>query len=68
MKVAKFYIKGQPKYMEVVRVAEAVQFDSRSGWVLVQEMDKRLCHCELFWIHPSDTKVEWVREFRTERA
>ena len=64
MRVAKFYIKGAPKYMEVVKVAEAVQFDSRSGWVLVQEFDKSKHRCELFWIHPMDTKVEWVREFR----
>lgn len=63
MRVAKFYVKGQPKYVEVVKVA-SVLFDSRPDWVLVQDIDKPRHQKELFWIHPTDTKIEWVREFR----
>ena len=63
MRVIKFYVKGEPKIMRVVKVSP-VLFDSRPDWVLVKEIDKIERRCEVFWIHPMDTSVEWVREFR----
>jgi hypothetical protein len=67
MKVVKFYIGKKVKYMEVIKVA-SVQFDSRPDWVLVQDVDVPQYKKELFWIHPMDTKIEWVREFSFKGA
>ena len=62
MKVIKLYIKGKPQLLEFIKEA-SVQFDPRPGWILVQEMDKPRHKKELFWIHPTETPVEWIRDF-----
>lgn len=56
--------RAEPHYREVLRVGR-VQFDDRDGWVLLSEPPgarprKRV----LQWMHPSDVRFEWVREFR----
>lgn len=57
--------KMKDKIVQIVRVAEAVQFSEHRGWVLVcldfeKPMRKRN---HVKWIKTSETGFEWVREF-----
>jgi len=55
-------IKNQ--IVEVIRVAETVQFSDEKGWVMIcsdfEQSNRRKQHFK--WI-PASTRFEWVREF-----
>ena len=61
--VAKF----EGKIVEIVRVADAVQFSQERGWICItQEVGQPTRKQPQFkWI-PSSTRFDWVREFSTE--
>jgi hypothetical protein len=52
------------KMVEVVRVADTVDFSPERGWVMVcmdfEKADRK--KSEFKWV-PADTRFEWVREF-----
>lgn len=52
------------KIVEIVRVADQVQFSPERGWVcIVGDFDKRpMWQQDIKWI-PASTRFEWVREF-----
>jgi hypothetical protein len=61
--VAKF----QDKIVEIVRVADAVQFSSERGWVCItQEVGQPARKQTQFKWVPASTRFDWVREFSTE--
>ena len=53
--------------VEVMRMAETVQFSDEKGWILIctdfQQQDRR--KQQFKWI-PASTRFEWVREFKFE--
>ena len=51
------------RYAQVVRTGP-VQFDARPGWVLMTEpIGAPIRKRDFFWVHPDDTRIEWVRDF-----
>lgn len=63
MRIIKFTHKnGKDKFMEIVKIS-SVLFDSRPGWILVREIDKIARNNDVMWIHPSENKIDWVRNF-----
>jgi hypothetical protein len=62
MFIAKIVHHKKEKFVEVVKVSK-VQFDPRPGWVFCREVDKAHHNCDVFWVHPTETRFEWVREF-----
>jgi len=61
MIVAKF----NGKIVQIVRVAESVQFSEEKGWIFICfDFDKINRRREQFkWVKASETKFEWVREY-----
>ena len=61
MIVAKF----KDKVVQIVRVAESVQFSEDKGWIFIcfdfDKIDRRREHFK--WVKASETKFEWVREY-----
>ena len=64
MIVAKF----NGKIVQIVRVAETVQFSEEKGWIFICfDFDKINRRREQFkWVKASETKFEWIREFAGE--
>jgi len=64
MVVAKF----KDRIVQIVRVADTVQFSEDKGWVLICfDFDKPMRKRDHFkWMKVSDVKFEWVREFAGE--
>jgi hypothetical protein len=64
MIVAKF----KDKIVQIVRVAETVQFSKDKGWVCVCfDFDKPMRKRDnIKWVRASETRFEWVREFAGE--
>ena len=59
-------LEDSKKRVRVYELLKAghVQFDPRPDWLLVTpDIGKRGRKVDLFWVHSSDIKVEWVREF-----
>ena len=56
--------KMNGKLVEVVRVADTVQFSNTPGWVLIcldfEQGDRK--KSQFKWL-PASTRFEWVREF-----
>jgi hypothetical protein len=53
--------KLNDKIVEIVKVAETVQFSNEKDWILIShQIDKRL---SMKWLKASDVKFEWVRSF-----
>ena len=49
------------KIVEIVNVAETVQFSDEKHWILIShEVSKRV---SMRWVKASDVKFEWVRSF-----
>ena len=63
MRVAKVYVKGKPKFYEVIDTPIRPKFDGRMGWVFVRDCGTAIHFAEEKWIHPDDTPFEWVRVF-----
>ena len=61
--IAKVYIKNKPVFVKVAKVG-SVAFDPRPGWVLCVHAAAAKWCADPFWLHPDDTKFDWVREFR----
>lgn len=61
MVIAKF----KDKVVQIVRVADTVQFSEEKGWVFVcYDFDKINRRRENFkWMKANETRFEWVREF-----
>ena len=61
MIIAKF----KDKIVQIVRVAESVQFSQDKGWIFIcfdfDKINRRREHFK--WVKASETKFEWVREF-----
>ena len=64
MRVAKILNhKKSPIFAEVVRTG-SVAFDERPGWILLcMPIGARPRRQELFWIHPEETQIDWIRDF-----
>jgi hypothetical protein len=64
MIVAKF----NGKIVQIVRVADSVQFSEEKGWIFICfDFDKINRRREQFkWVKASETRFEWVREFAGE--
>jgi hypothetical protein len=60
--------KMKDKIVQIVRVADTVQFSKDSGWIFICfDFDKINRRREQFkWVKASETKFEWVREFAGE--
>jgi hypothetical protein len=60
--------KMKDKIVQIVRVAETVQFSEHRGWVLVCfDFDKPMRKRDhVRWMKASETHFEWVREFMGE--
>lgn len=49
------------KIVEIVKVAETVQFSDEKNWILIShEVSKRL---SMKWLKANEVKFEWVRSF-----
>jgi hypothetical protein len=64
MIVAKF----KDKIVQIVRVAESVQFSKEKDWILVCfDFDKPMRKRDhIKWVRASETRFEWIREFAGE--
>lgn len=60
--------KMKDKIVQIVRVAETVQFSKEKDWIFICfDFDKINRRREQFkWVKASETKFEWVREFAGE--
>lgn len=65
MLIAKYIdAKGKESFAEVRKVGR-VLFDPRDGWILLSlPLDIPGRKREVEWIHPADTRIEWIRPFR----
>jgi hypothetical protein len=63
-----FVAKYKDKIVQIVRVAETVQFSEEKGWIFICfDFDKINRRREQFkWVKASETKFEWIREFAEE--
>jgi hypothetical protein len=53
--------KLNDKIVEIVKVAETVQFSNERDWILIShQVDKRL---SMKWLKASDVKFDWVRSY-----
>jgi hypothetical protein len=53
--------KLNDKIVEIVKVAETVQFSNEKDWILIShQVDKRL---SMKWLKASNVKFEWVRSY-----
>jgi hypothetical protein len=53
--------KLNDKIVEIVKVAETVQFSDEKDWILIShQVDKRL---SMKWLKASDVKFDWVRSY-----
>lgn len=59
--VAKIY-DGEEKFVEVLRQSD-VKFDARPGWLLFAQPIGSIHRTEIFWRHPDDIIVLWMRDF-----
>jgi hypothetical protein len=61
MMIAKF----KNKIVQIVRVAESVQFSQDKGWIFICfDFDKINRRREQFkWMRASEVEFEWVREY-----
>ena len=57
--------KYKDKIVQIVRVADTVQFSQEKGWIFVCfDFDKINRRREQFkWMKASETQFEWVREY-----
>ena len=64
MIVAKF----KDKIVQIVRVADSVQFSENKGWICICfDFDKPMHKRDhIKWVRASEAKFEWVREFVEE--
>lgn len=54
-------VKLNNKIVEIVKVAETVQFSDEKNWILIShEVSKRL---SMKWLKANEVKFEWVRSF-----
>ena len=54
--------KLNDKIVEIVKVAETVQFSDEKDWILISyHVNKRL---SMKWLKASEVKFDWVRSFR----
>ena len=60
-----FVAKMKDKIVQIVRVAETVQFSQEKGWIFICfDFDKINRRREQFkWVKASETRFEWVKEF-----
>jgi hypothetical protein len=60
-----FVAKFKDKIVQIVRVAETVQFSEDKGWIFICfDFDKINRRREQFkWVKTSETRFEWVREY-----
>ena len=53
--------KLNDKIVEIVKVAETVQFSNEKNWILIShEVNKRL---SMKWLRSDKVKFDWVRRF-----
>jgi hypothetical protein len=53
--------KLNDKIVEIVKMAETVQFSNEKDWILIShQVDKRL---SMKWLKASDVKFDWVRSY-----
>ena len=56
--------KMNGRLVEIVKVADAVKFSNRRGWVMIcldfEELERK--KSQFKWL-PADTRFEWVRAF-----
>jgi hypothetical protein len=53
--------KLNDKIVEIVKVAETVQFSNEKNWVLIShEVNKRL---SMKWLEVNKVKFDWIRRF-----
>jgi hypothetical protein len=53
--------KLNDKIVEIVKVAETVQFSNEKNWILIShEVNKRL---SMRWLKVDEVKFDWVRRF-----
>lgn len=53
--------KLNDKIVEIVKVAETVQFSDEKNWILIShEVSKRL---SMKWLRADKVKFDWVRKF-----
>ena len=57
--------KMKDKIVQIVRVADSVQFSKEKGWIFICfDFDKINRRREQFkWVKASETRFEWVKEF-----
>jgi len=56
--------KLNDKIVEIVKVAETVQFSNEKNWILIShEVSKRI---SMRWLKSEDVKFDWVRSFNFE--
>lgn len=63
--VAKVCERRKERLVQILSVADRVQFDTRAGgWMLVvDDIGARPRKQDPRWIHDSDVAVEWIRTF-----
>jgi hypothetical protein len=53
--------KLNDKIVEIVKMAETVQFSNEKDWILIShQVNKRL---SMRWLKASDVKFDWVRSY-----
>ena len=53
--------KLNDKIVEIVKVAETVQFSNEKNWILIShEVNKRL---SMKWLEVDKVKFDWIRRF-----
>lgn len=62
MLIVKVMAKGvEPTFYELLKIG-SVLFDPRPGWLLLGRTPGSRKQ-DVFWLHPDEASVEWVREF-----
>jgi ribosomal protein S17 len=52
------------KIVEIVRVAETVQFSKEKDWILISHQISKRDSLQVKWLQASKVKFDWVKEFR----
>ena len=52
------------KIVEIVRVAETVQFSEEKDWILISHQISKRDSLQVKWLQASKVKFDWVKEFR----
>jgi flagellar biosynthesis/type III secretory pathway chaperone len=56
--------KLNDKIVEIVKVAETVQFSNEKNWILISHQISKKDSLQVKWLQASKVKFDWVRSFR----